>query len=182
MCTEELVSNVPKIGTLDIPAIKKWLPFDLMNICAVSQNTQLHVIALPCSNLAIHQFSLVQTLYVLYIKKPTVKKWLVFDLISAVTIGMNYLIKPCVRCTQNGYIGHTSHKKWLPFDLIFAVTQNTQLATSLKALPCSNLVLHQFYQLLILGTPRTQPSKSVFHFTLYMQSLKLHSNLQQQGP
>ena len=51
------------------------------------------------------------TLYVKYTKNPAVEKWLAFDLICAVTIGVHYLGRPCVRFTLNGYIGHTSCQK-----------------------------------------------------------------------
>ena len=39
------------------------------------------------------------------------KMGLPFDLMCAVTIGVHYLGRPLVRCTQNGYIGHNSRKK-----------------------------------------------------------------------
>ena len=35
---------------------------------------------------------------------------------------VHYLGRPCVQCTQNGYIVYTSRKKVALFDLIYSVT------------------------------------------------------------
>ena len=80
-----------------------------------------------------------------------------FDLICVVTIGVHYLGRPLVQCTQ--YV-----KKWLPFNLICSVTVRLHYLERPRVRFPQN-----GYRPYMFSSPRTQPSKSGLRLTLYVQ-------------
>ena len=119
------------------------------------------------------------TLYVQYIKNKAVKKWLPFEFICAVYL--EYILTiDFIHPNQNLmiiYIQYTktlSVKKWLPFELRYAVYlrvhTNHSLCLSIPkftGLTCS--VIYIMSSPYMFSTPRTKPSKSVFHLSLNVE-------------
>ena len=160
-----LCPSVPKFTDLicsvhQYPSHQNWLPFVLICVVDLEYIVTINFVC-PYPNLL--------TLYVQCTKTLAVKKWLPLELICAVDIEyiVTILFPSVPKFTDLISSVHQdpSLKKWLPFELICALYLE-YIVTIHFVCPYPNLLT------LFSGmfrTPRTKPSKSAFHLSLYVK-------------